>query len=92
MSSCFYEKAANLISKQSEEFNYQMLNIMKSDCDYCLANNIELKLCLCGFSVSECITFMTALYNSFPDDKKPEWISIEDINKYEEAMLAVQCK
>ena len=81
-----------MISKQSEEFKYQMLDRMKSDCDYCLANNSELELCLCGLSVSEYITFMTALYKSFPDDKKPEWISIEDINKYEEAMLAVQCK
>lgn len=92
MSSCFYEKAAKLISKQSEEFNYQMLNIMKLDCDYYLASNSEREIYLCGFTVSEHITFMKALYNSFPDDKKPEWISIEDINKYEEAMLAVQCK
>ena len=29
---------------------------------------------------------MKALYNSFPDDKKPEWISLEDINNYEDAM------
>lgn len=92
MSSCFYEQAVKMISKQSEEFKYEMLDRMKSDCDYCLASNSELELCLCGFSVSEYITFMTALYNSFPDDKKPEWISIEDINKYEETMLAVQCK
>ena len=38
------------------------------------------------------LEYVQCLYNSFPDDKKPEWISIEDINKYEEAMLAVQCK
>lgn len=34
----------------------------------------------------EQIAYMKALYNSFPDDKKPEWISLKDINNYEDAM------
>ena len=29
---------------------------------------------------------MKELYNKFPKDKKPEWITLEDIEEYEKEM------
>jgi len=37
-------------------------------------------------NVSEQIVKMKELFNSFNDDKKPEWITLDDILEYENKM------
>ena len=59
---------------------------MQTDCNYFLGNGNRLDKFLWAGNVESQIAYMKALYNSFPDDKKPEWISLEDINNYEDAM------
>ena len=35
------------------------------------------------------IGYMKALWNSFPEDGKPEWLTMEQILNYEKQMLAL---
>lgn len=74
------------ILQHDEKFRYQLLDRMRSDCDYFLGNGNRLDKFLWAGNVESQIAYMKALYNSFSDDKKPEWISLEDINNYEDAM------
>ena len=74
------------VLQNDETFRYQLLGRMQTDCNYFLGNGNRLDKFLWAGSVEEQIAYMKALYNSFPDDKKPEWISLEDINNYENEM------
>lgn len=93
---CFYRETINRncllididksILQNDETFRYQLLGRMQTDCNYFLGNGNRLDKFLWAGNVESQIAYMKALYNSFPDDKKPEWISLEDINNYEDAM------
>lgn len=74
------------ILQNDETFRYRLLDRMKTDCNYFLGNGNRLDKFLWAGNVESQIAYMKALYNSFPDDKKPEWISLDDINNYEDAM------
>lgn len=74
------------ILQNDETFRYQLLGRMQTDCNYFLGNGNRLDKFLWAGNVESQIAYMKALYNSFPDDKKPEWISLVDINNYEDAM------
>ena len=74
------------VLQNDETFRYRLLDRMKTDCNYFLGNGNRLDKYLWAGNVESQIAYMKALYNSFPDDKKPEWISLEDINNYEDAM------
>lgn len=39
--------------------------------------------------MEEHIEDMKKLYNSFPDERKPEWLSMEEIETYEKEMKAL---
>jgi NAD(P)H-flavin reductase len=69
------------------KFNYQMLGRLKSDCDYYLGYGNRNKKHLYYHDEQEHINEMKKLYNSFPDDKKPEWLTYEEILNYEKAMI-----
>ena len=60
---------------------------MKQDCCYYLGNGNCLKKYLWANDEAEHIANMKALYNSFPDDAKPEWLSMEDIEEFQRKML-----
>lgn len=75
------------ILQKDETFRYQLLDRMRADCDYYLENGNRHDKYLWANNATEQIAYMKALYNSFSDDKKPEWISLEDINKYESSMI-----
>ncbi|AMO35477.1 hypothetical protein INQ54_23620 (plasmid) [Lysinibacillus sphaericus] len=69
-----------------EKFNYMMLSRLQSDCDYYLGHGDRNGKNLWAGNVSEQIVKMKELYNSFNDDKKPEWITLDDILEYENKM------
>lgn len=71
---------------KEEKFNYQMLGRLKSDCDYYLGYGNRNKKHLWALDESEHIQEMKKLYNSFDDNKKPEWLTWNDILNYESAM------
>lgn len=75
----------DLIHKE-DTFRYQMLSRLQMDCDYFLGNGNRADKHLWAGNVPDHIKLMRALYNSFEDDEKPEWISMEDIDNYEKEM------
>jgi len=71
-----------------EEFRYQLLGRLHSDCDYYLGYGYRHPRNLWANNESDQITFMRLLYASFPDDKKPEWLTLEQIDEYESKMCS----
>jgi NAD(P)H-flavin reductase len=69
------------------EFNYQFLDRLKSDCDYYLGYGNRNKKNLWYKDEKEHINKMKELYNSFPDNNKPEWLTYEHILNYEKEMI-----
>lgn len=68
-------------------FKYMLLDRMKSDCKYYLGNGNRLDKYLWAENVPEHIACMRALWNSFTEDGKPEWLTMEQINEYEKQMM-----
>lgn len=71
---------------KEEKFNYQMLSRLKSDCDYFLGHGNRYSGRLWAGNVKDQIEEMKRLHNSFSVDKKPEWLTYNDILKYETSM------
>lgn len=68
------------------EFEYLMLSRLQSDCEYYLGyGNRSLRI-LCDNSVERHIARMKELWNCFPKNEKPEWLTWEQILEYEKAM------
>lgn len=80
------ENTNNNIKNKDYSFDYQLLDRLRSDCRYYLDGHRNPDLLWAG-SVEEQIKEMRKLYNSFPSDKKPQWITEEDINHFEAEML-----
>lgn len=74
-------------SKERTEFKYRMLFRLKSDCEYYLGFGNRSKNRLYYKDEQEHIDEMKKLYNSFPKDQQPVWLTYEKILSYEKAML-----
>ena len=73
-------------SEHDETFRYQMLDRMRSDCEYYLGNGNRYSKHLWAGNEHTHILYMKALWNSFPREGKPEWLSMEEICDYEKKM------
>ena len=71
------------IQEKDESFRYMLLSRMQSDCAYYLGNGRLYGPHLWAGNERDQIKDMKILWNSFPDDKKTEWLSYEDILAYE---------
>ncbi len=71
------------VLKHDEKFRYMLLDRMKMDCLYFLGNGNRCKKYLWAGDEAEQIKYMKAIYNSLDDDKKPEWLSMEEITEFE---------
>lgn len=76
------------VLKHDEKFRYQLLDRMRSDCEYFL--NCGGGTAIWGITVPEHIRYMKAIWKSFDKDKKPQWLGYRQIVAYERAMLAMQ--
>lgn len=70
---------------------YQFLDRMRSDCTYYLSGHRNDKN-LYGGNVTDHITYMKALWNSFIQDEKPEWLTMEQIEAFEREMKESEAK
>lgn len=70
----------------AKPFDYMMLSRLESDCKYFLGFGGRNAEVLFFKDVDKHISEMRNLYNSFNEDEKPEWISLEKIEEYENAM------
>ena len=73
---------------REEDFrnDYMLLGRLESDCKYFLGNGNGHEGHLWAGSVEDQIAKMKELWDKFPDDLKPEWITSEDIEDYERNM------
>ena len=74
---------ANVL-KHDEQYRYMLLSRMKSDCDYYLGNGNRYPGNLWGKDEFKQIAYMKALWNSFGENEKPEWLTYEQILEYEQ--------
>ena len=73
-------------SEEGDEYAYRLLGRLKSDCEYFLGAGNRSARNLWAGSVADQIDKMKELWYRLPDDAKPEWLSMEDIDNYEDAM------
>ncbi len=65
---------------------YMLLGRLRSDCDYFLGNGGRNEKVLWAGNVHDQIEKMKELWNSFPEDLKPEWLTMEQIIEYQMRM------
>lgn len=80
------EETLRDILNRDPEFRYRLLSRMQSDCEYYLGNGGMHERHLWAESAASQIAYMKALWESFPDDGKPEWLTMGQIEAYEEQM------
>lgn len=69
------------------EFRYMLLSRLEQDCRYYLGNGgRHPKHLWASDGVEEHIKYMKSIHNAFPEGEKPEWLSYEQIEKYEQEM------
>lgn len=71
---------------EEKQFRYMLLDRLKQDCNYYLGYGNRQEKYLWAGNVKEQISKMKELYNSFAEDEKPEWLSMKDIEDYENKM------
>lgn len=72
---------------REKAFEYQMLGRLKSDCDYFLGNGNGYEPHLWAKTVENQIVEMRKRWKAFSENEKPEWLTWEDIDRYEREML-----
>lgn len=73
-----------------QSFQYMMLGRLRSDCDYYLGYGQRNPKCLYENNEVAHIKAMKRIWNSFPLDKKPAWLTWDKILEYEKAMCKDQ--
>lgn len=74
------------VSKE-KRFQYQMLGRLKSDCDYYLGYGNRYSNHLWAKDEKAQIEKMKEIWNGFSEDEKPEWLTWEQIERYEKEMV-----
>lgn len=72
------------VQEQSFEEEYRLLDRLRSDCEYFLGNGGGAEKYLWAGNINAQIAKMRELYDILP--QKPEWLTAEDIARYEDAM------
>lgn len=83
----FTEQGDENLPTESERFDYMMLSRLESDCKYYLGYGNRYKHHLYYHDEQKHIDEMKKLYNKFPADKKPEWLTWSQILEYEKLMM-----
>ena len=68
------------------EFQYMMLGRLQSDCEYYLGYGRRSLSILSGKDPRHHINRMKELWQEFPEDEKPEWLTWEQLLEYEKEM------
>lgn len=74
-------------AKHDPKFRYMMLSRMKQDCDYYLGYGNRYVDHLWAGDDKRQIEHMKALWNSFLEEDKPEWLTWEELLEYERRMI-----
>lgn len=74
------------ILAQDAKFRYQLLDRLRADCEYYLGFGNRQTTHLWALDEEAQVAYMKALYNSFSEDEKPEWLSMVRIEEYARQM------
>ena len=66
----------------ADRYKYMLLDRLRTDCGYYLDGGNRNCKYLWGGSVRAHLYAMQALYNSFPEADRPEWLTAEQIDEY----------
>lgn len=89
----YEEKTVKLpesVVNEDAKFNYMMLDRLKQDCEYFLGFGNGNERHLHQLNVEDQIKMMKDLWNGFPENAKPEWLTMEEIEDYEQKMLQMK--
>lgn len=75
------------ILSRDDSFRYQLLDRMRMDCAYYLGYGNRYANRLWAGNEKEQIAYMLAIWNSFSEDQKPEWLTYEQLLEYESQMI-----
>ena len=72
--------------RHAREQDYMILGRLKSDCEYFLGNGNGNEKHLYYKEVNKHCDEMKKLWNSFSEEDKPEWLTLEQIKRYRKQM------
>lgn len=75
------------VLKSEPKFRYMLLDRMRQDCRYYFGNDNCNPENLCQGDEKAQIEAMKVLWNSFPEEDRPEWLTWEDILEFERKMI-----
>lgn len=75
------------ILEHEESFKYQILDRMRTDCEYYLGYGGRCANHLWAGNEVEQIKYMKAIWKSFEENKKPQWLKYWQILEYEKKMV-----
>ena len=75
------------INRSEDSFRYQLLARLEMDCKYYLGSGQRHSKYLWADTPEEHIAYMKGIWIGFVEDKRPEWLSYEDILNYERKMV-----
>lgn len=73
------------LAKSEPKFRYMLLDRLRQDCDYYLRIGGSAN-CLWAESEKKQIQTMIDIWNSFSDDDKSEWLTMEQIKEFSQKM------
>ena len=85
----WYKNGGNFMDEilnKDERFRYMLLDRMRTDCEYYLGNGGRNAKDLWAGDEQLQIEYMAALYNSFDEDSKPQWLTLDEIYEFKELM------
>ena len=74
------------VLQHDSRFRYMLLGRLQSDCEYYLGYGNRSPKCLWAGNEAEQIEYMTKIHDSFGEDAKPEWLTMEQIKEYSREM------
>lgn len=76
----------NEIMQRDSKFRYMLLGRLQSDCEYYLNYGNRYPKSLWAGDETRQIELMIKLHDSFKEDEKPEWLTMERIMEYAKEM------
>ena len=75
------------VLQYDKKFRYMLLSRMQSDCEYYLNYGTRTPKRLWAGDEQRQIEYMLLLYDSFKEDEKPQWLTMDEILDYQKRML-----
>lgn len=74
------------VLQHDSRFRYMLLSRLQSDCEYYLGYGNRYPKRLWAGNEAKQIDYMTKIHDSFGEDAKPEWLTMEQIKEYSRKM------